>query len=135
MGAPNANELEREYEAELEKANGGGGDDGPPTRVEVLPTLDGQGRLYDIGTGRDEPALLPGNKKKKEKVCTHCLITHLLAFITGCRSKPEIQKLVISFVSTLTMTTSRWANFYAKNDLVQAPQTRRTWTRNMLVPS
>ena len=135
MGAPNANELEREYEAELEKANGGGGDDGPPTRVEVLPTLDGQGRLYDIGTGKDEPAPLPGNKKKKEKVCSRRSIIYLLALITGCRLKPEIQKLVISFVSTLTMTTSRWANFYAKNDLVQAPQTRRTWTRNMLVPS
>ena len=106
----------------------------PPTRVEVLPTLDDQGRLYDVGTGKDEPTLLPGNKKK-EKVCPCRSIIHILALITGCRLKPEIQKLVISFVSTLMMTTSRWVNFYAKNDLVQAPQTRRTWTRNMLVPS
>lgn len=68
MGAPNADELEREYEAELQRANEGGGDDGPATRVEILPALDGQGRLYDIGTGKDDPAPLPGNRKKKEKV-------------------------------------------------------------------
>ncbi|KAK7682399.1 hypothetical protein QCA50_014604 [Cerrena zonata] len=70
MSAPNADELEKEYEAELQRANGGGDDEQPATRVEVVPTLDGQGRLYDIGMGKDDPAPLPGNRKKKEKVET-----------------------------------------------------------------
>jgi hypothetical protein len=68
MGSPNAAALEKEYEEELRKAN-----EGPRTvtKVEVLPTLDGRGRLYDIGTGKtgDTP-LPPGNRRKKEKVET-----------------------------------------------------------------
>jgi len=68
MGSPDAAVLEKEYEEELRKAN-----EGPRTvtKVEVLPTLDGHGRLYDVGTGKggDTP-LPPGNRRKKEKVET-----------------------------------------------------------------
>ncbi|OBZ68794.1 Pre-mRNA-splicing factor cwf19 [Grifola frondosa] len=46
------------------------GEEGVRTRVEVLPTLDARGRLYDVGLGKDEPALPPGNRKKKEIVET-----------------------------------------------------------------
>ena len=68
MGLPDAATLEKEYEEELKKAN-----EGPRTvtKVEVLPTLDGRGRLYDVGTGKNgDTPLPPGNRRKKEKVET-----------------------------------------------------------------
>lgn len=69
MGTPDADALEREYEAASRKATGGGGgSEGLRTRVEILPTLDGQGRLYDVGHGKEDDAALSGNHKKKEKV-------------------------------------------------------------------
>lgn len=68
MGSLDATALEKEYEEELKRAN-----EGPRTvtKVEVLPTLDGRGRLYDIGAGKgvDSP-FPPGNRRKKEKVET-----------------------------------------------------------------
>lgn len=75
MGAADAETLEREYDEAVRIANGGvgsGGDSGVRTKVEVLPTLDGQGRLYDVGSGKDDKQVLPGNRKKKdEKVRLH----------------------------------------------------------------
>ncbi|KAI0086588.1 CwfJ C-terminus 1-domain-containing protein-like protein [Irpex rosettiformis] len=70
---PNADALEKEYEEELRRANGGDDeDDTVLAQVEVLPTLDSYGRMYDVGTGKEDPQLvLPGNRKKKEKVETH----------------------------------------------------------------
>ncbi|KAG8862405.1 hypothetical protein FRB96_001475 [Tulasnella sp. 330] len=69
MDQPDAGELERQYEMELQKAQSGahGGDDSG-VRVEVLPTLDGYGKLYDVGTGRKDGSsqLQPGNRKKKD---------------------------------------------------------------------
>ncbi|KAF5362872.1 hypothetical protein D9758_007112 [Tetrapyrgos nigripes] len=74
MGAPNAEELEREYEEAARLANGGSesGEENVRTTVEVLPTLDARGRMYDVGTGatKDEDDKRPGNRKKKEKVET-----------------------------------------------------------------
>ncbi|KAL0576052.1 Pre-mRNA-splicing factor cwf19 [Marasmius crinis-equi] len=72
MGAPDAESLEREYETACRLANGGdSGDDNVRTTVEVLPTLDARGRLYDVGHGKDDDdAHAPGNRKKKEKVET-----------------------------------------------------------------
>ncbi|KAJ7164629.1 CwfJ C-terminus 1-domain-containing protein-like protein [Mycena crocata] len=71
MGAPDADELEREYEAESRKATGVDSEGGVRRKVEILPTLDGQGRLYDVGHGAEEEPTLPGNRKKKEKFETH----------------------------------------------------------------
>ncbi|KAI0300190.1 CwfJ C-terminus 1-domain-containing protein-like protein [Russula brevipes] len=71
-GGPDAEKLEKEYEEEMRRANGITTDeDGTQTRtrVEVLPTLDARGKLYDVGQGKDDGEALPGNRKKKEKVC------------------------------------------------------------------
>lgn len=68
MNAPNAVKLEEEYEEQLRKAHGEPGQPIIKTRVEVLPTLDAHGRLYDVGHGKDDAAQLRGNRKKKEKV-------------------------------------------------------------------
>ncbi|KAI0754926.1 CwfJ C-terminus 1-domain-containing protein-like protein [Daedaleopsis nitida] len=67
--APNAEELEKEYEEELRRANGGG-DDGENvrTRVEVIPTLNLQGRLYDVGQGQGDGPVKPGNRRPNDKV-------------------------------------------------------------------
>ena len=73
MNAPNAAQLEEEYEEQLRKARGEPGQPIVRTIVEVLPTLDVQGRLYDIGHGKDDAAPLPGNRKKKEKVSSRFL--------------------------------------------------------------
>lgn len=93
MDDPEADDLEAKYEREAKRsreyAAAGGGDvgggfwqgnasglegqmgreaddqGGKWTEVQVLPTLDIHGRLYDIGTsgGVDEPKILPGNRK------------------------------------------------------------------------
>jgi len=89
MDDPAAQNLEEEYEYERNKSQAaadghsglweGGGEGGQMGRevqldekgrrveVQVLPTLDGRGRLYDIGgVGAGGPAELgPGNKRKK----------------------------------------------------------------------
>lgn len=83
MGAPDAEKLEREYEEEAKKANGSEGhESGVRKKTEVLPTLDGRGRLYDVGHGKEEEALLPGNRKKKEKVCTSPMLAKFRSLIS-----------------------------------------------------
>lgn len=68
MGAPDADKLEKEYEEELRRAHSGdGGDSGVRTKVEVLPTLDVRGKLYDVGHGKEDDTPLPGNKRKKKE--------------------------------------------------------------------
>lgn len=73
MNSADAEKLEKEYDQELARAQGGVDErSGVRTKVEVLPTLDGHGRLYDVGFGGgedEEPQ--PGNRKKKEKVRCH----------------------------------------------------------------
>lgn len=76
MNAPNAASLEKEYDEEMRRSRGEIVEEGGARvikKVEVLPTLDARGRLYDVGTGNagedDEGPLKPGNRKKKEKVC------------------------------------------------------------------
>jgi hypothetical protein len=78
MGSADADRLEQEYETESRKASGGGGEGSASvrTKVEVLPTLDGQGRLYDVGHGKEDDAVLPGNRKKKEKVLLLMFSSH-----------------------------------------------------------
>ncbi|KAG6910699.1 hypothetical protein DXG01_008743 [Tephrocybe rancida] len=77
MGTPDAAKLEEEYEIESRRANGmESGESGVRTRTEVLPTLDGRGRLYDVGHGKEDDASLPGNRRKKqEKVTAHLDVT------------------------------------------------------------
>jgi hypothetical protein len=75
MGAPNADKLEQEYENAKRASEGFFDAEGK--KLQVLPTMDGHGRLYDVGTGKlDGPGTtqLPGNRKKKEKVCSLVLM-------------------------------------------------------------
>ncbi|WVR03641.1 hypothetical protein IAU60_000636 [Kwoniella sp. DSM 27419] len=86
MDDPDAVSLEQEYERERErseKASENGGmwagsgqglqgqmgrmdEKGNRVEVQILPTLDGRGQLYDVGTGQaDDPTHLPGNRRKK----------------------------------------------------------------------
>ena len=90
---PTAGSLEDEYEIERFRASEGGGDQGRAgmwegnssgvqgqmgrvmdqtsggVEIQVLPTLDGRGRLYDIGTGKDNGQTQPGDRRRKtEKV-------------------------------------------------------------------
>ncbi|KAF9534534.1 CwfJ C-terminus 1-domain-containing protein-like protein [Crepidotus variabilis] len=67
MGAPDAEKLEQEYEAEAKRSQGID-DRGVRTKVEVLPTLDARGKMYDVGHGgKDDERTEAGNRKKKEQ--------------------------------------------------------------------
>ncbi len=90
-GSSDAATLEREYEEELRKASGGGGaEDDTRTQVEVLPTLDVRGRLYDVGQGKDDGVALPGNRTKKEKVCNLWIFRRALAHaLEGRDTRPQ----------------------------------------------
>ena len=70
MGMPDAEKLEQEYEAEARKVHGTA-EGGVRTKVEVLPTLDARGRMYDVGHGNDDGHIQAGNRKKKENVRSH----------------------------------------------------------------
>ncbi|KAK4047673.1 Pre-mRNA-splicing factor cwf19 [Microbotryomycetes sp. JL221] len=81
MNSTNANELEQEYEKERKrrdevehgqiKGHHVHGQQETTTDVQMVPTLDGRGRLYDVGTGdqgdneRDDKTR-SGRRKKKE---------------------------------------------------------------------
>lgn len=93
MGKGNAGALREKLEREKARAHKGGdqgegyfdqknivqpgGADGTSTAsIQVLPTLDGRGRLYDVGTGKSSETtaspLPPGNRRRKaDKVETH----------------------------------------------------------------
>ncbi|PWN20237.1 hypothetical protein BCV69DRAFT_312843 [Microstroma glucosiphilum] len=89
MGKPNARSLRDTLEKEKVRATSGGDQGGghfeqtasvqsvgssADTNVQVLPTLDGRGRLYDVGRGRpgEDEELPPGNRRRKaNKVQTH----------------------------------------------------------------
>jgi hypothetical protein len=92
MGGADAATLEKEYEDEMRRRNGdgdGSDEERVTTKVEVLPSMDGQGRLYDTGKGRDDDTrVLPGNRKKKEKVCDVAwLVSRLLTSLSRGRDK------------------------------------------------
>lgn len=74
MGAPDADKLQAEYDQELQRASSG---EESNVHVQVLPTLDSRGRLYDVGHGKDDGELLPGNKRKKDPKVS-CSISHIL---------------------------------------------------------
>jgi len=97
----NAPELE-EYEAELRRAKGEEG--GVRTRVEVLPTLNVTGQMYDVGHGKDDAEKGPGNRRKKEKVRFY-ISEYEAAKCTLVSLKPVIQRRENS--SGITPTTMR----------------------------
>lgn len=70
LGSADVARLEKEYaEAEARFNDAPSGDVAASAeRVELLPTLDGRGRLYDIGQGGETPEKPagPGNRRKKE---------------------------------------------------------------------
>lgn len=74
MGAANAQELEQEYEEAKRRSEGIFTSEGK--KLEVLPTMDARGQLYDVGSNKqDEPGKqLPGNRRKKEKVMSYFLL-------------------------------------------------------------
>lgn len=70
MNDPKAADMEKEYDEAMKRSNGIEVDeDGKRTKVEVLPTLDGRGRLYDVGHGasnQPDEVTRAGNRRKKE---------------------------------------------------------------------
>lgn len=96
MDDESATALEAEYQAEVKRSQDAGplvanheamagqsGSAGRATEVQVLPTLDGRGRMYDTGIGTgvadqwEKERLEKGKRGKKEKVgflrtLTHC---------------------------------------------------------------
>ena len=85
MGSGDAAELREQLEAETARAQSGGDqgfsdgashhvggqEESKDSHVQVLPTLDARGRLYDVGKGKPgdsgDQADLPGNKRKSHK--------------------------------------------------------------------
>lgn len=67
MGSDTVPELEKKYEAAL-KAKSEETTPAHQEKVEVVPTLDGRGRMYDLGSGNPDEAgpSQPGNRRKKE---------------------------------------------------------------------
>lgn len=166
MDDPEADELEAKYNEEAKRsrahAGSGGGDagngfwqgnasgiegqlgresEGSRTEVQVLPTLDIHGRLYDIGTssGVDEEKILPGNRKpnlnKKVCYCSECVFDEGLIRRQCLRSKPEITRLETLFESTRTMTIFPLESSYGKNALVQVLMIRRISMLRLRMPS
>ncbi len=157
MDDESAVELEKEYEREVERArNGGGGDaggglwngnasgaegqlgrteevtEGVRTEVQVLPTLDGQGRLYDVGVGTEAhlPALGPGNRKPKAakvRRISSLVFNRSLTFRNDS-SRHAIPRPVNSFVTTPMMILPRLENWSARRDLAEVLVTKKTWT-------
>lgn len=75
MGAPDAEKLEREYEEENARSQTAGlvvtdADGKHKRQLEILPSMDIHGKLYDVGIGQkiEDDERLSGNRKKKEKV-------------------------------------------------------------------
>lgn len=65
MDLPNADQLESEYDTARARFLSGGSasfSNSSGTDIRVLPTLDGQGRLYDVGQGLEIASEQPQNK-------------------------------------------------------------------------
>jgi len=85
MGSSDAVELRLHFEVETARAQGGGDhgfnhnashriggeEGGEENHIQVLPTLDARGRLYDVGSSKpgqeDDRSNLAGNKRKKNQ--------------------------------------------------------------------
>ena len=79
LNSPDAEKLEREYEAEAKRVHGAE-ENGVRKKLEMMPTLDARGRMYDVGLGGEmENRSHPGNRRKKDMVHSICA-THLNIF-------------------------------------------------------
>jgi len=149
MEDPDAEALEVEYETERARALEGGGDrggagmwegdasgvqgkmcrqvdeSGRRVEVQVLPTLDGRGRLYDVGTGKQDGAdLQAGNRRKKlEKASRSRLMT---VEIDVGSSRPVTERGICYGITRMT-TRCRLASLCGKSDSVLGRTIRRTW--------
>ena len=106
MNSSDAQKLEQEYEVEAKKTQGID-ESGVRKKVEVLPSLDARGRMYDVGLGgKDEDKAHPGNRRKKEKVFIFfgsSTLPRLKECAIHSTSKPMIEKLARSFESIRMM--------------------------------
>ena len=134
MGSPNVVELEKEYEEAKRRSEGVFIDEGD-TKLEVLPTLDGQGRLYDVGTGAPDqgPIRLPGNRRQKEKVSILFRFRALPHIYYNRPLKPETRKQANYFVSTQMTTISPSGKCCDRRNLARESPIKKTWTELSLV--
>lgn len=121
---PEADSLEKEYDLEVSRTKiamdggmwegSGEGQQGQLGRevdakgrqvdVQVLPTLDGRGRLYDVGTGKqDEEVLRPGNRRKKPEKVSCASGIYVQAKLTHS-SRLVIAKATSCDITKMTMT-------------------------------
>src|ERR1700722_7274382 len=64
MSTPDADALEKQFEEEQRRAHGASSEGGVRKKVEILPTVDGKGRLYDLGN--DQAPAEPERKEKRK---------------------------------------------------------------------
>lgn len=147
MEDDNAAELEEEYEYERLRYEGtqGGGDaggergirrmeGGKEVQTEVLPTLDGAGRLYDVGSGgggvEEAEERRPGNRRKKVEKVSPCSLRCSKAgrgeLIFSL--KHETSKATSSDIMQTTMIRPS-ASWFGKNASALGRPSRRVWMR------
>lgn len=135
MSSPDAEELEREYEEAARLSQGAITTDERGrevrTRVEVLPTLDGQGRMYDVGLGgKDEAAdQRPGNRRKKAEKVRLIFRAHDVANIhSRWKLMPEMALSSASMPLTIRPPLARC---FAKKNSAQECQIKSRWIWSM----
>ena len=64
MSTPDADALEKQFEEEQRRAHGASSEEGVRKKVEILPSVDGKGRLYDLGN--DQAPAEPERKEKRK---------------------------------------------------------------------
>lgn len=148
---PEADQLEDEYDREVARtkqameggtwAGSGEGAQGQMGRevdaqgrrveVQVLPTLDGRGRLYDVGTGKqDEEVQRPGNRRKKqEKVSLISIVSAYSSARAEFISSNPMTGRATCYATTRMMTKSLLASWSGRKNSVPARRIRRTWTQ------
>jgi hypothetical protein len=134
MGSPNVAELEKEYEEAKRRSEGVFIDDGE-TKLEVLPTLDGQGRLYDVGTGAPDqgPSRLPGNRRQKEPVRRTFRFLAPPHIYFNSPLKLETPRQANYFVSMPMTTMSPLGKCCGRRDSAQVSPIRKIWTESLPV--
>lgn len=123
---PDAEALEEQYELERARFDDAGGvtattgnivredEKGNTVQVEVLPTLDGQGRLYDLGQGKEDA--VPQGKRNREKKVSRSLGP------TDNSLRRATSRAILSGTAPM-MTMSLLASLCGRNDSVVVPRT------------